>query len=209
MQTEKRSVGRPPVITTEGLTAAADELVKANGLESLTVGQVAQALNVTTRALYHHIDGLRDLHMLVCDRSLSTIGNNNAGLSPADATRLMLAELRNVIEEYRGLAPFVLQYGVLSEGIWRIVDKFITQFRAGGFDDERAVNTASMLLSWQASIVIRQHSFEDERPNLDAVNRKTMSDLASTLPTWERLTHAGLYQFEYDSIVEPVLADLL
>ncbi|MCH7789052.1 MAG: TetR/AcrR family transcriptional regulator [Acidobacteria bacterium] len=114
MQTEKRSVGRPPVITTEGLTAAADELVKANGLESLTVGQVAQALNVTTRALYHHIDGLRDLHMLVCDRSLSTIGNNNAGLSPADATRLILAELRNVIEEYRGLAPFVLQYGVLA-----------------------------------------------------------------------------------------------
>jgi AcrR family transcriptional regulator len=208
MQVEKRGVGRPPVITTEGLTNAASQLVKANGLESLTVGQVAKELDVTTRALYHHIDGLRDHHRLVCDHALATIGNKSAGLSPSDAIRLMLTELRDVIDEYRGLAKFVLQFGMLSEGMFVLLDKFIAQLRLGGFDDELAVNNALMLLSWQASIMVRQHTFEDEVPNLVSADPQSTPDFVATMPVFERMTHVGLYQFEYDAIVEPVLMDL-
>lgn len=208
MQPEKRGVGRPPLITTEGLTDAATRLVRENGLQSLTVGQVAKELDVTTRALYHHIDGLRDLHMLVCDRVLAPVGRHNDGRTAADAIRTTLEEIRVVIDEYRGLANFVLRFGALSAETYRVVDDMIGQLTRGGFDDERAVKSTSMMLSWLASVVLREHAFEDEPVPIGLVDLDALPNIARTIGVFDSLTHRGLYQFEYAAVVEPVLRDL-
>ncbi len=208
MEPEKRGVGRPPLITVEGLTEAATRLVLLNGLESLTVGQVAKELDVTTRALYHHVDGLRDLHMLVCDRALRDAARPRDGVGAAEAIEIALEEIRVVVDEYRGLARFILQFGSLSKETYRVVDYLIGQFCAGGFNDERAVKTTSMVLSWLASVVIREHAFEDEPVPIGLLEFDQLPNIGRCAGIFESLTHRGLYEFEYDAIVKPVIAEL-
>jgi AcrR family transcriptional regulator len=67
--TEPRGVGRPSRISRQMIAEAAADL----GLDGLTLKAVADRLNVTIPALYHHVAGKDDLMRLVAEHSVSKV----------------------------------------------------------------------------------------------------------------------------------------
>lgn len=71
---EKRvALGRPPVISLEDVLRAATQLAEEEGVDALTMGSVADALGVTSAALYHYVQNKQNLVNKVFERALERV----------------------------------------------------------------------------------------------------------------------------------------
>jgi AcrR family transcriptional regulator len=69
-RTERRSRGPKPGLTVEAIADAAIALADAEGLAALTMGRLANTLDVTTMALYRYVPAKEELIDLISDRAL-------------------------------------------------------------------------------------------------------------------------------------------
>lgn len=63
--------GRRPVLTLDGIVAAAINLADAEGLPAVSMARVAERVGVTTMALYRYVDSKDDLVALMCDVAMA------------------------------------------------------------------------------------------------------------------------------------------
>lgn len=75
MERQKRRAGRPakPVLGREIIAQQALELVVADGLDRLTMNQLAKKLGVAVSALYNHVDNKADVVLLIQDALVSQV----------------------------------------------------------------------------------------------------------------------------------------
>ena len=109
-------MGRKVGLDIAGITAAAVEIVDAEGLEAATLSSVAARLGVKVPSLYNHVSGLAGLRRLITlaavDQLTSALeaheasGPADAGPGPAGgpAADSTGAELRRVAQAYRRFA---------------------------------------------------------------------------------------------------------
>jgi AcrR family transcriptional regulator len=140
------------------VTAGADVTVQL-GLESVTFLAVAEQLGVSSRALYHHVPGVRELRWLVVDHVLMLMPS----LDPAGDARTQLdgfaRAARAVFHRYPGVADQLLQFGPMSEQVYRIVDGCVATYASAGMSVDDAGRCAAMFLSWLLSFVARERTF--------------------------------------------------
>lgn len=75
MDRQKRRAGRParPVLGRAIIAQQALELVVADGLDRLTMTQLAKKLGVAASALYNHVDNKADVVLLIQDELVSQV----------------------------------------------------------------------------------------------------------------------------------------
>ena len=94
-------------LTKQTVVQAAADLIKAEGLEALSLGHLAQKLGIRTPSLYNHVDGLpglmRELSILNARNLADCISEAAIGQSGAEAVRRIMQAMRVYIKEYPGL----------------------------------------------------------------------------------------------------------
>jgi AcrR family transcriptional regulator len=70
---QKGPSGRPPIISLEAIVDRATTLAEQVGLDSLTMGMVADELGVTSTALYHYVPNKQALIDLVVDHAFNSV----------------------------------------------------------------------------------------------------------------------------------------
>lgn len=74
--------GPRPGLTLDGITDAAVGLADAEGLRAVSMARVAEALGVSTMALYRYVSGKDELVGLMYDAALADVGRADAGEPP-------------------------------------------------------------------------------------------------------------------------------
>lgn len=114
----------------ERLVEAAAQLVNRNGLESLSMNELALALGVRTPSLYSHVDGLDAVRRLLALRGLEALDRRIAraalGKASADAVRAVFHAFRDSARENPGISAAALPTPPHTDREWNAAKNQIT-----------------------------------------------------------------------------------
>jgi len=123
-------------VTREQVAAAAANLVATDGLEALSVRQVAHRLGVWPTTVTHHAGGRRDgLLALLIEHLAAGIRTDLHGSWRARLTQLG-DEIRRVALTHRGLADELLRSGATGPQALRLADAILAALQDAGLDDD-------------------------------------------------------------------------
>ena len=143
-------------IDLDSVIAAAIELVDTDGLTSLTLSNVAHALDVRPSALYTHVDGAGHLHYVVAvaatDNLTTAIRNAAIGVAGHDAVIAVARAYHGFARQYPGqyaatLAPPATDDVDLDEACASLLDVLGLVFRSLGLTEAQASGAAISLRS--------------------------------------------------------------
>ncbi|MFY1636666.1 TetR/AcrR family transcriptional regulator C-terminal domain-containing protein [Solwaraspora sp. WMMB335] len=156
-----RPRGRPPSprLNRAMVVAAAVELVRRDGLDSLTVRGLADRLDVRPAAVYHHLGGLDAVRGAVCEAVLSTIAVPAAGTAWRTWLRDLATKVRTVLLEHPGTSGWFRVQGAYAERQLDIVNQAMDVLLGAGFTAAEAALGYSVLLAFTLDVV----ELEDER----------------------------------------------
>lgn len=105
---------RAPLSTARVVEAAA-ALVDQDGIDSLSIGILAEHLGVKSPSLYKHIDGLaglrRELTVLAKSRLAASLQRSTVGRSRSEALKALAANYRTWATAHPGLYPLTIVAG--------------------------------------------------------------------------------------------------
>ena len=116
-----------PALSRDQVVDAAVELLRRDGIESLSLRRVAGDLGVTAMALYRHVEDVNDLVVAILDRGFSVFRDRLRAAAPADDPR------QAVVSTAAAFWDFSTDHGTYFELM------FLTRRLPGGLDDRRAV----------------------------------------------------------------------
>jgi AcrR family transcriptional regulator len=194
---EIRSIGmRKPAatshrgVTRQAVAQAAAELAAADGLDALSVRQVANRLGVWPTTVMHHAGGRREgLITLLIEHLAAGIGTNLRGSWRERLTELG-HDIRRVALAHRGLADVVLRSGTTGPQALRLADAILGALEDAGLQPDVAPDaydvflafvlgsagrqtTASAPARWQGFEIALEQAEPDAYP---ALRRATLSD---------------------------------
>jgi AcrR family transcriptional regulator len=143
-------------VTRRDVAQAAADLVAAEGLEALSVRQVATRLGVWPTTVIHHAGGRRDgLIPLLIEHLAEGIGTDLRG-----DWRTRLAELggdiRRVVLAHRGVADVVLRSGATGPQALRLADAILGAFEDAGLGPDDAQDAYDVFLTYVLGSAGRQ-----------------------------------------------------
>lgn len=125
----------------DAVIQAAVELVKADGMPTLTLSRLAEALGIQTPSLYNHIDGLpglqKDLAVLNAKLLADRLSEAAVGKSGSDLFMEVAQAFRNYVKEYAGLYMSTLR----SSGTQDVQDENLVR------EEERAVKIGTTVMA--------------------------------------------------------------
>jgi TetR/AcrR family transcriptional regulator, tetracycline repressor protein len=143
-------------VTRQDVAQAAADLVATEGLEALSVRQVAHRLGVWPTTVMHHAGGRRDgLIPLLIEHLAAGIRTG-----PDGDWRTRLAELgadiRRVALAHRGLADVVLRSGATGPQALRLADGILGALEDAGLDPDDAQDAYDVFLTYVLGSAGRQ-----------------------------------------------------
>ena len=113
------------------LTEVAIELVNRNGLENLSMNELALALGVRTPSLYSHVDGLDAVKRLLALHGLEAldrrITHEALGKASADAVRAVFHAFRTCALEAPGVSAAALPTPPHDDAEWNVAKDRIVE----------------------------------------------------------------------------------
>jgi AcrR family transcriptional regulator len=146
MPPEKRSPisrrERPakPALTREGIVATAMEVLRAEGLERVTMRRLAQDLDTGAASLYVYVRNTAELHAFILDELLGEV----------------LWSYTAILLEHPGLAQSALVTRPSGPGYLQVVDGVLAVLKAGDVPDDRAAWAVDLLLHFATSTATEQ-----------------------------------------------------
>jgi TetR/AcrR family tetracycline transcriptional repressor len=143
-------------VTREAVAAAAADLVATDGLEALSVRQVANSLGVWPTTVMHHAGGRRDgLLALLIEHLAAGIATEPRG---SWRTRLVELghEIRRVALTHRGLADELLRSGATGPQALRLADAILAALQDAGLDHDDAQDAYDLFLTYVLGSAGRQ-----------------------------------------------------
>jgi AcrR family transcriptional regulator len=143
-------------VTRQDVAQAAADLVAAEGLEALSVRQVAHRLGVWPTTVMHHAGGRRDgLIPLLIEHLAAGIRTDARG-----DWRTRLVELgrdiRRVTLAHRGLSDVVLRSGATGPQALRLADAILGAFEEAGLGPDEAQDAYDVFLTYVLGSAGRQ-----------------------------------------------------
>jgi TetR/AcrR family transcriptional regulator, tetracycline repressor protein len=141
---------QPLPLTRSDILDAAVPLLAAVGVDRLTIKSVADALGITSPAVYHYVNGRDDLVDRLCERVAAEANRNvecliDPTMAWDDAVVAVLLEMDRTFARYPGVAARVLR----SRRKSRAADATAVTVRrllvSGGYGDSRADEVVSAL----------------------------------------------------------------
>ncbi len=143
-------------VTRQAVAEAAADLVAADGLEALSVRQVAHRLGVWPTTVIHHAGGRRDgLLELMIEHVAAGIRTDLPGSWRARLTELGL-EIRRVALTHRGLADVVLRSGTTGPQALRLADAIVGALHDAGLEPDAAQDAYDVFLTYVLGSAGRQ-----------------------------------------------------
>lgn len=135
-------------LTRDDIVEAALELVRTEGIESVTMRRLADRIGVTPMALYHHIPNKAMLLDLVVERVGADIRLAHDGRPWTDQIRDYAHQWREELHRYPGVAGYLLRAAGPPAMSWRIIDDAVSLMVESGFDDRQATRAYAGLVSF-------------------------------------------------------------
>jgi AcrR family transcriptional regulator len=171
-----------PPLTREGIIAVTLRLLRAEGLERVTMRRLARELDTGPASLYVYIDNLADLHGAVLDRLLSEVDLQPA--APGGGWRDRLADLLVAYTEllfaHPSLARSVLTLRPRPSGpnYMSLVDSVLVLLRTGGVPAGQAAWGVSLLLQ-QAVATAAEHGTRRESADLPEEDERSWREVSA------------------------------
>lgn len=173
---------RTPLLSREGIVAAALALVDAEGLDALSTRRLAAELGVSGPSLYHHVATKDELIDAVVDCVLAAVDISRfAVLGPGDqdwrtALTLWARSYRTVLAGHPNIVP-ALAYGIgRRPAMLRIADAVFGGLVAAGWPRREATSigalmryfiTGSALGSFAGGFPADASAYQGDYPHLD------------------------------------------
>jgi len=157
-------MGRPARIGRAAILDAALELADQDGLDGVTMHAVARRLNVTTMALYRHMDGKDALLDGLVERLLTGFPQQQARQPGEQWLTAMASGIREIARRHPAVFPLLLTRPAVTPAAQRVRDAVVAVLQDAGLTEpgakraERLLSTA--VLGFAASEVtgrFRQH----------------------------------------------------
>ncbi|MDA0160834.1 TetR/AcrR family transcriptional regulator C-terminal domain-containing protein [Solirubrobacter ginsenosidimutans] len=143
-------------MTRQAVVEAAADLVAADGLEALSVRQVANRLGVWPTTVMHHAGGHRDgLLPLLIEHLAAGIRTDSDGDWRARLTDLG-HEIRRVALAHRGLADVLLRSGATGPQALRLADAILDALQDAGLDPDVVQDAYDVFLTYVLGSAGRQ-----------------------------------------------------
>ena len=143
-------------VTRQDVAQAAADLVAAEGLDALSVRQVAVRLGVWPTTVMHHAGGRRDgLIPLLIEHLAATISTDAQGGWRSRLTALG-DDIRRVALAHRGLADVVLRSGATGPQALRLADAILGAFEEAGLGPDEAQDAYDVFLTYVLGSAGRQ-----------------------------------------------------
>ncbi len=143
-------------VTQQAVAEAAADLVAAEGLDALSVRQVAGRLGVWPTTVIHHAGGRREgLLTLLLEHLAAGIRTEPHGAWRARLTRLA-HEIRRVALAHRGLAEELLRSGATGPEALRLADAILDALQDAGLDQDDAQDAYDLFLTYVLGSAGRQ-----------------------------------------------------
>ncbi|WP_369251625.1 TetR/AcrR family transcriptional regulator [Streptomyces sp. R41] len=197
-----------PALTRDGIIETAVALMRAEGLQRVTMRRLAQELDTGPASLYVYVRNTAELHAAVLDELLGAVD-----LSPAAATgdwrdRLvrLLTSYTDVLFEHPGLARSALVARPSGERYLDLVEALLSLLSEGGIPDARAAWAIDLLLQfgtataaehaagekdpadaegeWAALAAALRDASEDRHPHIAALGTELLSGPGEARLDW-------------------------
>jgi AcrR family transcriptional regulator len=143
-------------VTRQAVAEAAAALAAADGLEALSVRQVANRLDVWPTTVMHHAGGSRDgLLALLIEHLASGIRTESRGDWRERLSELG-QEIRRVALAHRGLADELLRSGATGAQALRLADAILGALQEAGLDPDAAQDAYDVFLTYVLGSAGRQ-----------------------------------------------------
>ncbi|MET7490245.1 TetR/AcrR family transcriptional regulator C-terminal domain-containing protein [Streptomyces sp. NPDC005538] len=162
-----------PALTREGIVAAAVAVLRAEGLNKVTMRRLAQELDTGPASLYVYVRNTAELHAAVLDELLGTIGPVPAEGSWRERLERVLTAYTAMLYEHPSLARSALTAWPSGPHYLNLIETLLALLDEGGVPPAQAAWGVDLLLQ-QATATAAEHSAEDTGQDAD----------------WDALTHA-------------------
>lgn len=140
----------------ERLVAVASEIANRNGLDQLSMNDIALALGVRTPSLYSHVEGLDEVKRLIALSGLAAfdqfLTREALGKSTAEAVKAVAHGVRNFARANPGVYAAFLPTPGKGDREWnaakdRVTDTFLRVLKGYGFDRDAEIHAMRGLRS--------------------------------------------------------------
>jgi AcrR family transcriptional regulator len=161
-----------PALSREGIVAAAVAVLRAEGLNKVTMRRLAQELDTGPASLYVYVRNTAELHAAVLDELLGTIGPVPAEGSWRERLEQVLTAYTGMLFEHPSLARSALTAWPSGPHYLNLIETLLALLDEGGVPPAQAAWGVDLLLQ-QATATAAEHSADDTRRD-----------------DWDALTHA-------------------
>jgi AcrR family transcriptional regulator len=174
-----------PALTREGIIATAVAVMRAEGLEHVTMRRLAAELDTGPASLYVYVRNTAELHAAVLDELLGLVGLAPYGASThwADSVVRVLGSYTGILVEHPGLARSALVTRPSGTNYLALVEALLTLLREGGIPDAQSAWGVDILLLFATSIALEHgtrrqvmDADEDEEALAHAIRQATAGD---------------------------------
>ncbi|WP_458683786.1 TetR/AcrR family transcriptional regulator C-terminal domain-containing protein [Prescottella equi] len=193
--TAQRGKGRPPSLTENQIVDAALTIIRADGLEALSMRRLSRELGRSQMAAYSHVTDKQELLDLVARRTLADVRIPEENEGPWDIRLRLLIERSDAqLRRHPGIASLLLQRMLYTDR--RLVDAVMSILLEGGLEKKQVVLAYAM---------IHTYLFGRYQVALDDVPRDSVdvqSAIAQVMPHLDELRGVDYFNFGINTLID-------
>lgn len=172
-----------PALTRAGIVGAAVGVMRAEGLQKVTMRRLAQELDTGPASLYVYLSNTAELHAAILDELLGTLGPPVGG-GWRERIEQLLGGYTALLFEHPGLARSALVSRPSGEHYLNLIETLLALLDEGGVPAGQAAWGVDLLLQY-ATATAAEHSGRDE----SVVAQDDWDALTRALHGVDRRTH--------------------
>jgi AcrR family transcriptional regulator len=176
-----------PALSREGIVGTAVAVMRAEGLEHVTMRRLAAELDTGPASLYVYVRNTDELHAAVLDEILGSVGSVPDGVPAqwADSVVRVLASYTAILAEHPGLARSALVTRSSGPNYLAFVEHLLTLLRTGGVSDAQSAWGIDNLILFATSIALEHGTRQvmDGEEDEEALVRAIRQASANNFPT--------------------------
>jgi AcrR family transcriptional regulator len=147
-----------PALSRDAIVDAALQIVRAEGIDALSMRRLAQALDTGPASLYVYVANRDELWELLFDAALATVTTEP---TEPDRWREQLHELASrmvhmMAVEYPGMARLAMTHIPVGDNSLRVTESLLSLLKAGGVSDQATAYAVDLIGSYTSAIAYEQ-----------------------------------------------------
>jgi AcrR family transcriptional regulator len=175
---------RRPQLTREHVVAEALTVIAQDGIQALTMRNLAARLGVVPGALYRHVRNKQQLHDLILDNVLAEIDHHPDPTQPwTQQIKTLAHQLREVLEAHPGVAGLLRTRDPLGPHSLALAEALLGPLHTAGFADRDAGLAFFLVVDYTVGFAVSSpRTSVNEQRVRDAATRAQLHQFFRSLP---------------------------